>query len=80
MGIATDADSDEIGCVKLVDALRALLVDLQVPGPQAYGIARSDWFDSLQLMADQALASGSPANNPRVPLAQDIVQLYERIW
>jgi len=80
MGVATDADSDEIGCTKLVDALRALLADLQVPGPQAYGIARSDWFDSLQLMADQALASGSPANNPRVPLAQDIVQLYERIW
>jgi len=80
MGVATDADSDEIGCAKLVDALRELLVDLQVPGPQAYGIARNDWFDSLQLMAEQALASGSPANNPRIPLAQDIVQLYERIW
>jgi alcohol dehydrogenase class IV len=80
MGVAADADSDDVGCTKLVDALRALLVDLQVPGPQAYGISRSDWFDSLQLMAEQALASGSPANNPRVPLAQDIVQLYERIW
>jgi alcohol dehydrogenase class IV len=80
MGVATDADSDKAGCAKLVDALHALLVDLQVPGPQAYGIVRGDWFDSLPLMADQALASGSPANNPRIPLAQDIVQLYERIW
>lgn len=80
MGVATDADSDKVGCTKLVDALRALLVDLQVPGPQAYGIVRGDWFDALPLMADQALASGSPANNPRIPLAQDIVQLYERIW
>jgi alcohol dehydrogenase class IV len=31
-------------------------------------------------MATQALDSGSPANNPRVPVAQDIVRLYERIW
>ena len=61
-------------------ALAALTTDLQVPGPQAFGIARSDWFDSLGLMAEQALVSGSPANNPRVPLAEDIIQLYERIW
>ena len=29
-------------------------------------------------MADDALASGSPANNPRVPTAEEIVALYER--
>jgi alcohol dehydrogenase class IV len=69
-----------VACAKLVAALRALTADLQVPGPQAFGIARNDWFDSLERMADQALASGSPANNPRVPVAQDIVQIYQRIW
>jgi hypothetical protein len=26
------------------------------------------------------LASGSPANNPRVPTAADIVELYRRVW
>ena len=80
MGVATDADSDEVGCAKLVAALRALTADLQVPGPQAFGIARDDWFDALELMAGQALASGSPCNNPRVPVVQEIVQLYQRIW
>ena len=29
-------------------------------------------------MAAQALASGSPQNNPRVPTADEIVQLYQR--
>ena len=80
MGIATAADSEQTACSKLVDALRALVTDLQVPGPKAFGIDRDAWFDSLELMAEQALQSGSPGNNPRVPLAQDIVQLYERIW
>jgi len=80
MGIAAVSDSDGMACTKLVTALRTLIADLQVPGPQAFGIARGDWFNSLELMAGQALASGSPANNPRIPEAPDIVQLYQRIW
>lgn len=80
MGIAGESDSDTTACTRLVAALRALTAELQVPGPRAFGIAHNDWFDSLELMAGQALDSGSPANNPRVPVAQDIVQLYQRIW
>jgi len=80
MGMAGEYDSDGMASAKLVEALRALTADLQVPGPQAFGIARNDWFDAFELMAEQALASGSPANNPRVPVAQDIVQLYQHIW
>jgi alcohol dehydrogenase class IV len=80
MGIAQETETDEVACNQLVAALRTLTAELQVPGPQAFGIARSDWFDSLELMASQALDSGSPANNPRVPAAQDIMELYERIW
>ena len=80
MGIAGESDSDTKACARLVAALRALTAELQVPGPRAFGIAHNDWFDSLELMAGQALDSGSPANNPRVPVTQDIVQLYQRIW
>jgi hypothetical protein len=31
-------------------------------------------------MAQQALASGSPANNPRVPSAAEIIALYDLVW
>jgi alcohol dehydrogenase class IV len=31
-------------------------------------------------MASQALASGSPANNPRVPTTDEIVELYRRVY
>jgi alcohol dehydrogenase class IV len=30
-------------------------------------------------MANQALASGSPANNPRVPDANEIIELYKKL-
>ena len=31
-------------------------------------------------MAEQALASGSPANNPRAATAEEILQLYKAAW
>ena len=31
-------------------------------------------------MVQQALASGSPANNPRVPSEAEIERLYLEIW
>jgi alcohol dehydrogenase class IV len=31
-------------------------------------------------MAAQALASGSPANNPRVPTSDEIIELYRRVY
>ena len=80
MGMASTGDKDAVAVDKLVEGLRQLCADLSVPGPSAFGIAEADWFGSLETMAEQALASGSPANNPRIPEAADIVALYERVW
>jgi len=80
MGIAAEGDSDSVATEKLVAALRQLNADLSVPTPEEFGIAEDAWFDSLELMAQQALDSGSPANNPRIPHADDIVALYQRVW
>ena len=80
MGVAADADSDRSAADRLVDGLRSLTSELSVPTPGAYGIDAQAWFDALPLMAEQALASGSPQNNPRVPDAGQIIELYERVW
>jgi alcohol dehydrogenase class IV len=80
MGIAEEADDDHVALDKLVAGLYRLNSDLDVPSPGHYGIKKSDWFDSLELMAEQALDSGSPANNPRIPDAREIVELYKNVW
>jgi alcohol dehydrogenase class IV len=80
MGVAQESDSDELACGKLVEALRVLCADLSVPTPGEFGIAEQDWLGSMELMAQQALDSGSPANNPRIPHADEIVELYRRVW
>ena len=80
IGFADPGDGEAAACAKLADGLVQLNRDLQVPTPRGFGIARADWEARLSLMADQALASGSPANNPRVPATDEIVGLYEEIW
>lgn len=80
MGVAADADSDEAAVTKLVDALRQLNEDLEVPSPKAYGIDEKRYRSLLPTMAEQALASGSPDNNPRVPSVAEIIDLYEQAW
>ncbi len=80
MGLAISSDDDAVACSKLVAGLQALCEDLSVPSPGEFGIAEADWFGSLNIMAQQALDSGSPGNNPRVPLVDDIIELYRALW
>jgi len=80
MNMADDTDTDAVACGKLVDALRRLNDDLRVPSPSAQGLDEVKYFATLNTMAAQALASGSPQNNPRVPDVDDIVALYRKIW
>jgi alcohol dehydrogenase class IV len=80
MGLASESEGDQAACAKLVEALRAWNRDLEVPTPAGFGIAEADWERVLPTMAQQALASGSPANNPRVPDAAEIVALYREVF
>lgn len=80
MGCAAESDDTDTAIGKLIDALRALNRDLEVPTPKAYGIAEDDYFPRLETMAQQAEASGSPGNNPRVPTQQEIVTLYREVY
>ncbi|WP_369959953.1 iron-containing alcohol dehydrogenase [Pseudomonas benzenivorans] len=80
MGVASAQDSIDVANAKLLAELRALNDELQVPTPEQFGIDRQHFFDQLQVMAEQALASGSPNNNPRVPSAAEIIELYKQLW
>jgi alcohol dehydrogenase class IV len=80
IGVATRDDSDSLAGSKLLEELRALNQELGVPSPKDYGIGGNRWEGLLPLMAQQALASGSPANNPRVPTETEIIDLYRRAY
>ncbi|MCZ2404286.1 iron-containing alcohol dehydrogenase [Paenarthrobacter sp. Z7-10] len=79
LGLAADS-SDGDAAKALVAELHALNRDLEVPTPQAFGIDQDAWEEKITLMAEQALASGSPANNPVVPDAEQIQGIYATIY
>ncbi|MEU3782810.1 hypothetical protein [Streptomyces sp900129855] len=68
-----------MAAAKFVEALRALCEDLEAPTPQAHGIDKDERFRLSLLMAEQAPASGSPANNPVVPTVDEIQDRYAQI-
>ncbi|MFC9359928.1 iron-containing alcohol dehydrogenase [Rhodococcus sp. NPDC057014] len=80
LGVATATDSDAAAADNLVAALRELCRDVAVPTPKAYGIDKGRWDELIPLMAAQALASGSPNNNPLVPTDAQIRDLYAQIY
>jgi alcohol dehydrogenase class IV len=80
MGVASETDSDNIANSKLMDELYAINAELKVPTPEQFGIDREHFFNNLQVMAEQALASGSPGNNPRVPSVDEIIEIYRKLW
>jgi alcohol dehydrogenase class IV len=80
IGLAQPDDPDDRANARLIAGLEALNRELGVPTPAAFGIDEATWIAKLPLMAQQALGSGSPGNNPRVPDAEEIVLLYNEVW
>jgi alcohol dehydrogenase len=71
---------DELIAERFVAGLASLCEELAVPTPQTYGIDKSAWEDKIPVMAQQALDSGSPANNPVVPTKDQIQAIYTEIY
>jgi len=80
MGFAASTDDDDLSGVKLLDGLRDLCAELRVPSPAVHGIDKGTYTGLLETMARQALASGSPNNNPVIPTAEQIIELYKRVY
>lgn len=70
----------EMGATDVVTAIRALNRDVAIPSMRQIGIEEGRYEAVLEKMAVDALASGSPANNPRPATAAEIVALYRRAY
>ena len=80
MGMVRAEGANDEAVSELVRNLHQLNRKLKVPTPGEFGIDRRAWEVSIPSMVQQALASGSPANNPRVPSEDEIERLYLEIW
>lgn len=80
IGVSTPECTDSEACEQLIKSLFRRNAELAVPSPKAYGIDRAQYHAAIPAMTAQALASGSPQNNPRVPTAEEIEAIYRQVW
>ncbi|GAE35121.1 iron-containing alcohol dehydrogenase [Halalkalibacter akibai] len=65
---------------KLVTNILKLCQELNIPNIKTWGVDREAFEQVLGKMAKDALDSGSPANNPKVPDKNDIISLYRHAF
>ena len=81
MGVAHEARGSEGELARAgVDAVRRLLASIEIPSLSELVPDRARFFDLAPRMADAAIDSGSPGNNPRRPAKEEIVELYKRAY
>ncbi len=80
LGLATAGLSDAAAGAALADELERLNAALGVPRLSDLGVTAEAWDAAIPTMAEQAIASGSPANNPVEPSVAEIAALYADIF
>ena len=80
MGLVDNVVDIEACHAQLFAFLSSLNRQLKVPPMSEFGILQTDYTQLIGTMAEQAIASGSPGNNPRVPTTEEIKQLYTKVY
>jgi alcohol dehydrogenase len=60
--------------------VKKLVADLEVPSLKDLGVDKKKLDKVVEQMAKDAIASGSPGNNPRIATPQEIVSLYYKAF
>ncbi len=77
MGEDTMGLSDMEAAELAADAITQLIEDIQIPSLRNLGVDGRKLEKLAPQMADAAIASGSPGNNPRQATKEEIVELYK---
>ncbi|MGO3733348.1 MAG: iron-containing alcohol dehydrogenase [Vagococcus sp.] len=72
-----EGKSDEMLTDELIIRVKELCSNLEIPNMEGWGIDKEEFYAAIDKMATDAIASGSPANNPRVPTHEEVVELYK---
>ena len=76
MGETTAGLSVMEAAAKAAGAIKRLVSDIKIPSLRELGVGKDKLTRLAPKMAEDALASGSPANNPRQATKEEIIELY----
>lgn len=80
MGEITEGLSTLDAAYLAAKALKRLNADLKIPSLRELGVDKKKFDEVVTQMAADALASGSPGNNPRKATREEIIELYKKAF
>ena len=80
IGAATEKDNDETAAKAFLDAIIQLCETLEVPTLAEYGVDKEAFFEVMDKMAEDAIASGSPGNTRKTTTKEDVLRMYKELW
>jgi alcohol dehydrogenase len=80
MGEPMEGLTDRQAAQAAVEAVRQLCNDIRIPRAADLKLKREEFMRMAPKMAEDALASGSPGNNPRRPTRDEIVEIYGKLF
>lgn len=80
IGATTEEDDDETAAKAFLDAIIQLCETLEVPTLAEYGVDKEAFFEVMDKMAEDAIASGSPGNTRKTTTKEDVLRMYKELW
>ncbi len=80
IGVATEKENDETAAKAFLTAIIELCETLEVPTLAEYGVDKEAFFEVMDKMADDAIASGSPGNTRKATIKEDVLRMYKELW
>mgnify|MGYP000116295123 FL=1 len=80
IGAAAEEDDDETAAKAFLDAIIQLCETLEVPTLAEYGVDKEAFFEVMDKMAEDAIASGSPGNTRKTTTKEDVLRMYKELW
>ncbi|MCM3568249.1 iron-containing alcohol dehydrogenase [Neobacillus mesonae] len=72
-----DSISNDDAADIAVESVKKLCLNLNIPNLKNWGIDKKDFDLAIRKMTRDAINSGSPSNNPRVPTEKELEELYQ---
>ncbi len=80
IGVYQVGMSDIDAAKAIVDATKSLCKSLNIQTLAEYGLNKEEFFEKIDKMATDAIASGSPGNTRVPPTKEDLISIYKSLW
>lgn len=80
IGAADSSDDTKTAAKKFITACEKLCKQCEIPTLEEYGIDKNKFFTSIDKMAEDAIASGSPSNTIKNIDKNDVLNIYSALW